>query len=160
MRLFRALAPALIATVLLVLPPLGPPRATAAPEGTLTWGVHVTLAPTWFDPAETPGMITPFMVLYAIHDAMVKPMPGQPQAGLRQKSAEGGERGGGLGRRRVPGGLPLQPPEHRQQRALLAAQAWAAQRQAAGRARRLGAQGREQPLEDVDRGGGVGLPED
>src|SRR4029077_14459499 len=30
-------------------------------EGQLTWGVHITLAPTWFDPAETPGLITPFM---------------------------------------------------------------------------------------------------
>src|SRR5437868_4225418 len=52
----------------------------AAPQGQLTWGVHVSLAPTWFDPAETPGIITPFMVLYALHDAMVKPMPGQPMA--------------------------------------------------------------------------------
>jgi peptide/nickel transport system substrate-binding protein len=49
-------------------------------EGQLTWGVHVSLAPTWFDPAETPGIITPFMLLYAIHDAMVKPMPGDPSA--------------------------------------------------------------------------------
>ena len=57
----------------------GAPRpATAAPEGQLTWGVHISLAPTWFDPAETPGMITPFMVMYALHDAMVKPMPGNP----------------------------------------------------------------------------------
>ena len=48
----------------------------AAPEGQLVWGVHISLAPTWFDPAETPGIITPFMVLYALHDAMVKPMPG------------------------------------------------------------------------------------
>jgi peptide/nickel transport system substrate-binding protein len=45
------------------------------PEGTMTWGVHVTLAPTWFDPAETPGIITPFMFLYALHDALIKPMP-------------------------------------------------------------------------------------
>jgi peptide/nickel transport system substrate-binding protein len=52
----------------------------ASPEGQLTWGVHVSLAPTWFDPAETPGMITPFMVMYALHDAMVKPMPGRPHA--------------------------------------------------------------------------------
>src|SRR3989440_10162476 len=37
-------------------------------------------SPTWFDPAETSGIITPFMVLYALHDAMVKPMPGQPLA--------------------------------------------------------------------------------
>jgi len=52
----------------------------AAPEGHMTWGVHITLAPTWFDPAETPGIITPFMVMYALHDAMVKPMPGNPMA--------------------------------------------------------------------------------
>ena len=51
-----------------------------SPQGQLTWGVHITLAPTWFDPAETPGIITPYMVLYALHDAMAKPMPGQPLA--------------------------------------------------------------------------------
>jgi peptide/nickel transport system substrate-binding protein len=50
----------------------------AAPSGQLTWGVHVSLAPSWFDPAETQGVITPFMVLYALHDAMVKPMPQSP----------------------------------------------------------------------------------
>ena len=48
----------------------------AALQGQLTWGIHVSLAPTWFDPAETSGIITPFMVLYALQDAMVKPMPG------------------------------------------------------------------------------------
>jgi peptide/nickel transport system substrate-binding protein len=52
----------------------------AGPDGQLTWGVHVSLAPTWFDPAETPGIITPFMVMYALHDAMLKPMPGKPMA--------------------------------------------------------------------------------
>ena len=50
------------------------------PQGQLIWGIHVSLAPTWFDPAETPGIITPFMVLYALHDAMLKPMPCQPMA--------------------------------------------------------------------------------
>src|SRR5947207_4503691 len=54
--------------------------AIAGPEGEMTWAVHVSLAPTWFDPAETPSVITPFMVLYALHDAMVKPMPGNPAA--------------------------------------------------------------------------------
>jgi peptide/nickel transport system substrate-binding protein len=54
--------------------------AAAAPDGQLTWGIHVSLTPTWFDPAETLGLITPFMVLYALHDAMVKPMPGKLQA--------------------------------------------------------------------------------
>jgi peptide/nickel transport system substrate-binding protein len=47
----------------------------AAPEGQMTWGVHITLASRWLDPAETEGIITPFMVLYALHDALVKPMP-------------------------------------------------------------------------------------
>src|ERR1700730_14046448 len=50
------------------------------PQGQLTWGVHVSRAPIWFDPADTSGIITPFMVLYALHDAMVKPMPGQALA--------------------------------------------------------------------------------
>jgi peptide/nickel transport system substrate-binding protein len=51
--------------------------AMAAPEG-LTVALHVTLAPTWFDPAEVPGVITPFLTLYALHDALVKPMPDNP----------------------------------------------------------------------------------
>jgi peptide/nickel transport system substrate-binding protein len=54
--------------------------AAAAPEGQMTWGVHVSLAPTWFDPAETQGIITPFMIMYAIHDALVKAMPGNAAA--------------------------------------------------------------------------------
>jgi len=52
----------------------------AAAEGQITWGVHISLAPTWFDPAEAPGIITPFMLYYALHDALVKPMPGQRMA--------------------------------------------------------------------------------
>jgi peptide/nickel transport system substrate-binding protein len=59
----------------LLLPALGRPVA-AAPEGTMTWGLHVTLAAKWLDPADTEAFINPFMVLYAIHDALVKPMPG------------------------------------------------------------------------------------
>src|SRR5437588_4043116 len=56
-------------------------RAGAAgPEAQMIWGVHISLAPTWFDPAETPGVITPFMVMYALHDAMLKPMPDQALA--------------------------------------------------------------------------------
>jgi peptide/nickel transport system substrate-binding protein len=53
-----------------------PAPAGAAPEGTMTWGLHVTLAAKWLDPAETEAFINPFMVLYAVHDALVKPMPG------------------------------------------------------------------------------------
>jgi peptide/nickel transport system substrate-binding protein len=51
----------------------------AAASSQLTWAIHVSLAPTWFDPAETEALITPYMVLYALHDAMVKPMPGKAQ---------------------------------------------------------------------------------
>jgi peptide/nickel transport system substrate-binding protein len=58
----------------------GVPSTQAAPEGQMTWGVHFALAPTWFDPAETSGIITPYVVLYALHDAMVKPLPGNPMA--------------------------------------------------------------------------------
>ncbi len=59
---------------------IGPGPVAAAPEGQMTWGIHISLAPTWFDPAETPGIGTPFMILYALHDALVKPMPGNAMA--------------------------------------------------------------------------------
>src|SRR5271166_1570326 len=73
----------------------GAPRTSFAvtPAGQLIWGVHISLAPTWFDPAETPGLITPFMVLYALHDAMVKPMPGQPLAPCLAESWSASEDG-------------------------------------------------------------------
>ena len=57
-----------------------PGLARAAAGGQLTWALHVSLAPLWFDPADTQALITPFMVLYPLHDAMVKPMPGNVNA--------------------------------------------------------------------------------
>src|SRR5882724_5057721 len=65
----------------------------AGPDAQLTWGVHVSLAPVWFDPADVSGIITPFMVLYALHDAMVKPMPGQPLAPSLAESLTASEDG-------------------------------------------------------------------
>ncbi|HET7875404.1 MAG TPA: ABC transporter substrate-binding protein, partial [Methylomirabilota bacterium] len=65
---------------------LGPPPAhaqapgAAKPEGELRWAVHISIAPTWFDPGEHPGIITPMMTFYALHDALVKPMPGKAVA--------------------------------------------------------------------------------
>jgi peptide/nickel transport system substrate-binding protein len=50
--------------------------AQAKPEGEMRWALYVTLPPAWFDPGEVVGVITPFWVLYALHDALVKPMPG------------------------------------------------------------------------------------
>ena len=58
----------------------GSARGAGGPDGQLIWGVHISLAPIWFDPADISGIITPFMVLYALHDALVKPMPGQALA--------------------------------------------------------------------------------
>src|SRR3989441_2847262 len=74
------MARAVAAVVLVALGGGAGAPATAAPEGQVTWAVHVSLAPTWFDPAETPGVITPFMLLYALHDALVKPMPDKAMA--------------------------------------------------------------------------------
>src|SRR3989442_13020286 len=72
---------ALILVVALLLGLFVPPEGRSeAPAGQLTWAVHVSLAPTWFDPAETTGIITPFMFLYALHAALVKPMPGNRMA--------------------------------------------------------------------------------
>src|SRR5882672_8423156 len=51
----------------------------AAPEGQATWAAHVSLVPTWFDPGETTTG-TQFMVTFALHDALLKPMPGNPMA--------------------------------------------------------------------------------
>ena len=61
-------------------PLMAAPAKKDEPSGQMTWAIHVTIAPTWFDPAETTGIITPFMFLYAMHDALVKPMPGNPMA--------------------------------------------------------------------------------
>ncbi len=71
MRASRSLL--IVALVLVLLSGAGP--ALAADDGTMTIGLHVTLVSRWLDPAETEALITPFMVLYALHDALVKPMP-------------------------------------------------------------------------------------
>ena len=56
------------------------PSAAASPEGQITIARTESTAARWFDPAETEGIITPFFYFYAMHDALVKPMPGQPLA--------------------------------------------------------------------------------
>jgi peptide/nickel transport system substrate-binding protein len=76
--------PVLTAVALAVLLIAWAPPGLAAPEGTLTWAIHFTLAPKWLDPAETEALITPFKVLYPIHDAMVKLMPGGMQPCLAE----------------------------------------------------------------------------
>src|SRR5262247_4094580 len=63
-----------------------PASHAEAPSGQMTWALHFTLAPTLFEPAETPGLITPFLTLYALHDALVKPMPGKVMTGSLAES--------------------------------------------------------------------------
>ena len=59
----------------------GVAEAQTKPEGEMRWALYVTLAPAWLDPGESVvGVLTPFWVLYALHDALVKPMPGQRYA--------------------------------------------------------------------------------
>lgn len=71
MRVLGAILTLVLVTLLGTAPALAVP-----PDGTMAIGVHVTLVSRWLDPGETEALITPFMVLYALHDALVKPMPG------------------------------------------------------------------------------------
>jgi peptide/nickel transport system substrate-binding protein len=48
-----------------------------APSGRVVIAWHVTIPPSWFDPSTAPPQITPFGMLFAIHDALVRPYPGQ-----------------------------------------------------------------------------------
>ena len=47
------------------------------PTGKLVYGWDTAVAPTWFDPQENPQLITPYGWQYALHDAVVKHLPGQ-----------------------------------------------------------------------------------
>jgi peptide/nickel transport system substrate-binding protein len=71
-----------LALVLCTAIALAPPPAVAQtrPDGEMRWALYVTLSPQWFDPAEVVGVLTPFWVMYALHDALVKPMPGNQLA--------------------------------------------------------------------------------
>jgi peptide/nickel transport system substrate-binding protein len=71
----RWLPPLLLAV--LTLPGLATSAAAqSGPAGRMVMAWHVTIAPSWFDPSTAPPQITPFGILYAIHDALVRPYPG------------------------------------------------------------------------------------
>jgi peptide/nickel transport system substrate-binding protein len=59
--------------VVLALAVAGPVVAQSG-EVVIAW--HVTIAPSWFDPSTAPPQITPFGLLYALHDSVVRPLPG------------------------------------------------------------------------------------
>jgi peptide/nickel transport system substrate-binding protein len=75
----RSIALAVVLVLATLITAGAPPdaRAQAKPEGEMRWALYVTLSPQWFDPAEVIGVLTPFWVMYALHDALVKPMPGK-----------------------------------------------------------------------------------
>ncbi|MGH8059116.1 MAG: ABC transporter substrate-binding protein [Candidatus Entotheonellia bacterium] len=47
----------------------------AEPKGQLVIAVDFSITPSWFDPAETQAITTPLVFLYALHDALLKPLP-------------------------------------------------------------------------------------
>jgi peptide/nickel transport system substrate-binding protein len=67
---------ALVLAAALCLGIAGGAAAQAKPEGEMRWALYITISPNWFDPGEVVGQLTPFWILYGIHDALVKPMPG------------------------------------------------------------------------------------
>src|SRR5216683_6767647 len=86
-RHLRALGQRLAATVqvglfvLVAAASLLPVAARAeAPSGQMTLVYNISIVPRWFDPAESEGLVTPFIFYYALHDALVKPMPGNAAA--------------------------------------------------------------------------------
>jgi peptide/nickel transport system substrate-binding protein len=58
----------------------GQARAQVQPDGQLTIAFDVSIASAFLEPAETPGIGTPFVFLYALHDALIKPLPGNDMA--------------------------------------------------------------------------------
>jgi peptide/nickel transport system substrate-binding protein len=70
---------ALLSLVLLALSS-GAARAQGPPDGQLTIAFDASIAPAFLDPAETAGLGTPFTFLYALHDALIKPLPGNDMA--------------------------------------------------------------------------------
>src|SRR5881296_181137 len=85
---------AIVASAVLALgAPAGIVPAAAASAGEATWALHISLPPSWLDPAETPGIITPFVVIYALHDALLKPMPGDAMTPSLAESWSSGKDG-------------------------------------------------------------------
>src|SRR5439155_14726238 len=69
------------------------PALAAEPSGRAVMAWHVTISPAWFDPSTAPPQITPFGMLYAIHDALVRPYPGQKMGPSLAQSWEESEDG-------------------------------------------------------------------
>src|SRR5437660_11368388 len=74
------LASRVVLLLVLVMLTLGAAREAGgqpSPAGEAVMAWPITIAPTWFDPSTAPPQITPFGILHALHDGLVKPLPGQ-----------------------------------------------------------------------------------
>src|SRR5260370_947828 len=69
-------------------PAAAPASGRPQPTGQLNYAWHTTISPAWFDPQENPPQITPYNFAYALHDALVKHLPGQPFAPSLAESYE------------------------------------------------------------------------
>jgi peptide/nickel transport system substrate-binding protein len=59
--------------------------ARGVPNGRVVYGWHLTIPPVWLDPQEAQNVITPYGIMYALHDSMIKHYPGkQLQPGLAE----------------------------------------------------------------------------
>jgi peptide/nickel transport system substrate-binding protein len=58
----------------------GPAGAQSQPDGQITIAFDVSIAASFFDPADTAGIATPFVFAYAMHDALLKPLAGNNMA--------------------------------------------------------------------------------
>ena len=59
----------------------GTPVSPIGPVPTVGVGPTLSIiASTYLDPTETTGIATPFVFLYALHDALIKPLPGDNMA--------------------------------------------------------------------------------
>jgi peptide/nickel transport system substrate-binding protein len=72
------LVPLVILVLLCAITVVSAAAQPRAGEAVMAW--HVTIAPSWLDPSTAPPQVTPFGILYAIHDALVRPLPGQRMA--------------------------------------------------------------------------------
>jgi peptide/nickel transport system substrate-binding protein len=102
----------LIALMALVIGPLIlAATAQGTPEGEMALAWHVTIAPAWFDPIDTPAQITPYGALHALHDALVRPLPGEKMGNsLAESWTESPEQVPGFGAfKRCKGGACKSP---------------------------------------------------
>jgi peptide/nickel transport system substrate-binding protein len=78
-RIVRDLIRGSVAAFLLLLP-LAHAGLAAGADGQITWAVPISITPGMLDPGDHQGSVTSLLTFYALHDALVKPMPGAAMA--------------------------------------------------------------------------------